>query len=163
MHSTSAPPPAPESVRRAIAKQSFCTLATTSDNRPHNVGVLYAAVDGGLYVSTLRATKKARNICANPRVAVCIPVRRYPLAPPFLVQFGGTAELLPLDDPAIVELLRARRLKKITSHGELDDPDSCFVRITPDRRVFTYGIGVSLRTLLRDPIHADRTFQLGAA
>jgi general stress protein 26 len=152
---------APDGVRRAIAKHSFCTLATSSGNRPHVVGVLYAPVDGALYVSTLQSSKKAQNIRDNPRVAVCIPVRRYPMAPPFLVQFRATAELLGNQDPTVVHLVRARRLKKITGHGELDDPENCFVRIVPDRTVHTYGIGVPLRTLLRDPLHASRTFDLG--
>jgi nitroimidazol reductase NimA-like FMN-containing flavoprotein (pyridoxamine 5'-phosphate oxidase superfamily) len=164
MSSTSEQPQAaPNSVRRAIAKHSFCTLSTSSANRPHGVGVLYTAVDGVLYVSTQQGSKKARNIRDNSRVAVCIPVRRYPMAPPFLVQFGATAEILSAQHPAIVELQQARRLKKITSHGELDDPDTCFLRISPDRKVFTYGLGVPLRTLLRDPTHANRTFALGVA
>jgi general stress protein 26 len=160
---TQQPPPAPDAVHRAIAKHSFCTLATSSGDSPHGVGVLYAAVDGVLYVSTLEGSKKARNIRKNSRVAVCIPVRRYPMAPPFLVQFGGTAEILAPQHPTIVELVHTRRFKKITSHGELDDPDTCFLRITPGRTVFTYGIGVPLRTLMRDPIHANRTFVLGAS
>jgi general stress protein 26 len=152
---------APDGVRRAIAKHSFCTLATSSGNRPHVVGVLYAPVDSVLYVSTLQSSKKARNIRDNARVAVCIPVRRYPMAPPFLVQFRATAELLGNQDPTVAQLVRARRLEKITGHGELDDPENCFVRIVPDRTVHTYGIGVPLRTLLRDPLHASRTFDLG--
>ena len=65
-----------------------------------------------------------------------------------------------MEDPAIVNLLRAGRLKKITSHGELDDAGTCFLSIAPDEKVFTYGIGVPLRTLLRDPTHANRTFRL---
>jgi general stress protein 26 len=126
------------------------------------VGVLYRAVGGVLYVSTSESSKKARNIRDNPLVAVCIPIHRYPMAPPFLVQFGGTAEILSAQHPAIVELLKARQLKKITAHGELDDPATCFLRITPDRTVHTYGIGVPLRTVLRDPIHASVSFDLGA-
>jgi general stress protein 26 len=152
---------APDGIRRAIARHSFCTLATSSGNRPHVVGVLYAPVDGALYVSTLQSSKKARNIRDNPRVAVCIPVRRYPMAPPFLVQFQATAELLDNDDSTIIELVRTRRLKRITCHGELDDAENCFARIVPDRTVHTYGIGVPLRVLLRDPLHASRTFDLG--
>ena len=165
MNSTTQPTQAaPGSVRRAIAKHSFCTLATSSaTNQPHGVGVLYTAVDGLLYVSTLQDSKKARNIRENPLVALCIPVRRYPMAPPFLVQFGGRAEILPAQDPAMVVLMQAGRLKKITGHGALDDPETCFLRITPDRKVFTYGIGVPLRTLLRDPTHANATFDLGVA
>ena len=153
--------PAPASVRRAIARHSFCTLATSSGSRPHCVGVLYRAVGGVLYVSTSGSSKKARNIGGNPRVAVCIPIHRYPMAPPFLVQFGGTAEILSAQQPTIAELLEVGQLKKITAHGELDDPDACFLRITPDRTVHTYGIGIPLRTVLRDPIHASATFDLG--
>jgi general stress protein 26 len=153
-------PSAPNSIRRAIAKHSFCTLATSTDDQPHAVGVLYVAVDGVLFVSTHRTSKKARNVNANPRVALCIPIRRYPFAPPFLVQFAGQAELLANDDPTIVELGRTRRLKKITSHGELDDPDNCFLRISPARTVHTYGLEVPLRVLLRDPLHASRSFSL---
>lgn len=92
---------------------------------------------------------------------MCIPVRRYPFGPPFCVQFRGTAELLRPEDPGLAPLLRDRRLKPITSHGQLDDPDSWFVRLVPDRRISTYGIGVPLRTLLRDPINGSRTIDVG--
>jgi nitroimidazol reductase NimA-like FMN-containing flavoprotein (pyridoxamine 5'-phosphate oxidase superfamily) len=76
-------------VRRAIVKHSFCTLATSSGGAPHGAGVVYQAVDGVLYVSALEASKKARNIQGNPRVAVCIPVRRLPMAPPIVVGARG--------------------------------------------------------------------------
>lgn len=152
------------SVRRAISKHSFCTLATSSPlNRPHVVGVLYVAVDKVLYVATLEDSKKVRNIRENPRVGVCIPVHRYPMAPPFSVQFEAAAEVLSPQDPTITSLVRARQLNKITSHGELDEPRTCFLRLTPGRKIFTYGVGVPLRTLLRDPLHANRTFDLGAS
>ena len=148
-------------VRRAIERSSFCTLATSSDaNRPHVVGVLYAAVEGHFYVATLNTSVKVRNVRANRRVAVCIPVRRYPVGPPFSVQFQGNAQVRPVDDPEIVRLLEAGRLKRITSHGELDDPNACFLRVAPGRRVATYGLGVPLRVLLRDPIHASRSVEL---
>jgi general stress protein 26 len=146
---------------RAINRGSFCMLASSSEvNRPHVVGVLYAAVDDLLYVSTLQTSVKARNIRANPQVAVCIPVRRFPVGPPFHVAFQGRAELCPRHDDRIVRLLEAKRLKPITSHGELDDPDSCFLIITPGRRVATYGLGVPVRQLLRDPLHANRSVEL---
>ena len=47
--------------------------------------------------------------------------------------------------------------------AQLDDPLTLFLRITPNRRVSTYGVGVPLRVLLRDPLHADRTFHLRAS
>lgn len=142
-------------VLRAIDRRSFCTLATTSrQGRPHVAGVLYAAVGTDLYVSTMRTSRKARNIEANPSVAVCIPVRRLPVGPPSSVQLQGRAELLELDDPALRRLADAGRLKGVTSHGELELPGGCFVRITPNGRAATYGLGMSLLRFLRDPLGA---------
>jgi general stress protein 26 len=148
-------------VRRAIARRSYCTLATSSAaNRPHVAGVLYAVLDGLFYISTLETSTKARNIRENPRVAVCIPVRRYPVGPPFAVHFQGTAELRRVGDREMVELLAAGRPKPITSHGELDDPHACFVKVTPGRRMATYGLGVPLRKLLRDPTQAGGSVEM---
>ena len=154
----------PADVLRTIAKRSFCTLATTSARqRPHVAGVLYTAQGPTLYVSTDRPSRKARNIAENPRVAVCIPVRRVPVGPPSTVQFQGVAELLAVDDPHIVPLMEGGSLKKITSHGELDLPDVCFVRITPVGTAHTYGLGMSLLRLMRDPLNAAGTVQLTTA
>lgn len=154
----------PARLWRIIERRSFCTLATSSvADEPHVAGVLYSVADAVLYLTTQTHSKKARNLRENARVAVCIPVRSYPLGPPFCVQFRGTAELLSPQDPGIVALFRAGRLKRITSHGELDDPDSWFVRLVPDRRISTYGIGVPLRTLLRDPIRGSRTIDMETA
>lgn len=146
---------------KAIGRRSFCTLATTSSrNWPHVAGVLYEAVDTTLYVNTFRASRKARNVASNPHVGVVIPIRRLPVGPPSSVQFQGVAEVLAMDDPHIVGLLEAGRLKSITSHGELDQPDGCFIRITPGHKVITYGLGMSLRRLLRDPLNAAGSVEL---
>jgi hypothetical protein len=151
-----------DAARRVLARQSFCTLATVSHrNRPHVVGVIYVLVDGRLYVHTLDGSRKVRNIRDNPHVGVCIPVRKFPMAPPFCVQFQGTAEVVPLDDPDVAALLAAGRLKKITAHGALAVPGACFIRVTPARVLSTYGVGVPLLTLLRDPFHANRSVQAG--
>jgi len=148
-------------VQRAIKRGSFCTLATSSQaNRPHVVGVLYAVVDRSMYVSTLESSVKARNVRANPRVAVCIPVRRFPVGPPFHVAFQGRAELCTREDARIARLLDTRRLAAITSHGELDDPESCFLVISPGRRVATYGLGVPVRQLVRDPLHGSFSLEV---
>lgn len=148
-------------MRRAIERRSFCTLATSSAScEPHVVGVLYAAVEGALYIATAEGSKKLRNIRENPRVAICIPVRRFPLAPPFAVQFQATAELLSPEDRDLDRLLRARRLKKIVARGIVDDPRTRFLRVTPHDRIWTYGIGVPIRSLLRDPVSGARTVKL---
>jgi hypothetical protein len=151
-----------DAASRELARQSFCTLATASRaGRPHVVGVIYVAVDGALYIHTLEGSRKVRNIRENPRIAVCVPVRRYPFAPPFCVQFQGTAEVLLPEEPTIAPLLAAGRLRKITGHGALALPDTVFLRVTPGRRLSTYGVGVPVRTLLRDPFHANRSVAVG--
>jgi len=148
-----------EKVKRLIARGSFCTLATaSSDGIPHVVGILYRFVDGHLYFATGDRTKKVRNIQKNPRVAVCIPVRQYPVGPPFSVQLQGTAAVLARNDAEILTLLEAGKLNKITRFGVLKEPDLCFLKVKPSRKVHTFGIGVPLLTLLRAPARADRTW-----
>jgi general stress protein 26 len=153
-----------DQVVKAIAKRSFCMLATASPSRrPHVAGVLYEAIGLTLYVNMSRDGRKALNIAENPYVAVSIPIRRLPVGgPPSTVQFQGRAEILGFDHPDIVRMLEAGELKKVTSHGELDHPDGCFVRITPLRRLTTYGLGMSLLQLIRDPLHAGGTVELAA-
>jgi general stress protein 26 len=140
---------------KAIGRRSVCMLATSSSrNRPHSATVAYAAVGTTLYVNTDRSSRKARNVAENPYAGVVIPVRRLPVGPPSSVQFQGTAEVVDMDDPEIVRLVDSGQLKAVTSHGELDRPDGCFVRITPGRKVNTYGLGMSLWQLLRHPLDA---------
>jgi len=155
------PNPRPEQITKAIARRSFCTLATVSaKSRPHVAGVLYVVEENVLYVSTLRTSRKARNISENPRVFVCIPVRRLPVGPPATVQFSATAELLAPESPDIARLVGMGRLKTITGHGELDLPDGCLLRITPEPTLHTYGLGLSLRQLMRDPLNSGGSVKL---
>jgi hypothetical protein len=140
-----------DTVLRHLAKRSFAVLSTTSPaGRPHAAGVLYAAVGTTLWVSTLRGSRKARNVAANPHVAVCVPVRRSPVGPPSTLQFQGRAEVVAVDDGRV----RPAELTAIVSHGELDLPDGCLLRIEPVGRVHTYGLGMSLLHLVRHPLDA---------
>ena len=142
-------------VRKAVASRSFATVSTVSDaGFPHAAGVIYVPIGDELYIHTMRSSRKARNVAANPRVGVVIPVRKLPVGPPFTVQFQARADVLAMDDPAIAAHVEAGRLKKITSHGELEEPDGCFLRIRPTGTVHTYGIGVSALAVAKDPLHA---------
>lgn len=151
-------------VLRMIAKRSFAVLATTSPaGRSHSAGVLYELADDALFINTMRSSRKARSIAANSNVAMCIPVRRLPVGPPSSIHFQASATVLATDDPLIEQLLAAGRLRSLTSHGELDLPDGCFVRITLPERVNTYGLGMSLRRLIADPLSAGGTATLRLA
>lgn len=149
-------------IRSAVASRAFAMLSSVSPaGFPHAAGVQYASVDssdgvpGGfeLYVHTMRSSRKARNVAADGRVGLVIPVRKLPVGPPFTVQFQGRAQLLEMDDPEIVAHHSAGRLKTVSSHGELDEPDGVFLKITPGRTIHTYGIGVSVMGVARDPLH----------
>ena len=153
--------PDPDRVLKALGRRSFATLATASTvGRPHVSGILYAWADGNLYVSTLRSSRKARNIEHRPEVAVTVPVRRLPVGPPSTIQFQGTATVLDVDSPEIQSLATAGRIKAITGHGELELDGGCFLRITPGRRLITYGLGMSLWRLIRDPLTAGGMVEL---
>ena len=150
------------SVLEAIGKRSFATLASTSaEGWPHAAGVLYALSGDHLYVSTLGTSRKARNIAANPRVAVTVPVRRAPVGPPSSIIFQARARVLELDDPELRAAAATGDLKAVTGHGELELPGGVFIQIALPRKVVTYGLGMSLLRLVRDPMHAAGFAQLG--
>jgi hypothetical protein len=146
----------PALVRKVVAKRSYAVLATVSPaGRPHAAGVLYAVAGDDLWVSTHLESRKGRNVATTPYVGLTIPVRRIPLGPPGAVQAQARAEVVALDDPRVAPLVADGSLKGITSHGELDLPGGCFLRITPNRTVHTYGLGLSLWALARDPLAAE--------
>jgi hypothetical protein len=144
-----------QAVLDIIGKRSFATLATTSaEGWPHAAGVLYAMSGEHLYVSTLGVSRKARNIVQNPRVAVTVPVRRIPIGPPSSIIFQASARVVELHDPELRAAVDTGDLKAVTSHGELEMPGGVFIQIALPRKVVTYGLGMSLLSLMRDPMNA---------
>ena len=144
-----------DDILAAIRKRSFATVATISPaGWPNATGVLYAVSGEHLYVSTVAASRKARNIVANPKVAVSIPVRRSPFGPPSNISFQTTARVLELDDRGLHAAAATGDLKAVTSHGELEMPGGVFLEIALPRKVVTYGVGMSLLSLMRDPMDA---------
>lgn len=145
-------------IERILRKKSFCTLATTSTAaRPHTVGVRYVVINGALYVNAHGSSVKARNARENPRIAACIPAQKVPFFPPFCIQFQGTAEVLPADDPTIRHMAAAGRFKAIVSDKDLHQPDQVFIRITPGKRMHSYGVGEKLMDIVRAPQEAGRS------
>jgi hypothetical protein len=148
-------------VRKAVAGRSYGALATTSaDGRSHVAGILYAIADGALWISTHRDSRKARNVAENPSVALTVAVRRLPVGPPASVSLQGRATVVELDDPEVVALAAAGALGKITSHGELELDGGCFIKVALPRRVPAYGLGMSLRALVRNPLDAGRVAEV---
>ena len=145
----------PALVRRIVATRSYAVIASVSPSgRPHAAGVLYALAGDDLWVSTLDTSRKGRNVASTPFVGLTIPVRRVPFGPPCAVQAQARAEVVAVDDPRVTRLIADGTLKQITGHGELDEPGSCFLRLTPGPTVHTFGLGLSLWALLRAPLAA---------
>ncbi|MGY6501978.1 MAG: pyridoxamine 5'-phosphate oxidase family protein [Acidimicrobiales bacterium] len=153
--------PDPDRIAAIIASRSYAVVSTVSPaGVPHAAGVLYAVAGGSLYVSTMAASRKARNVAASGHAAMVVPVRRLPVGPPSAVQFQGRAEVLSAEDPELRRLADAGRLKSVTSHGELELEGGCFLRITPPSRITTYGLGLSLWRLIRDPLSGGGSVEL---
>jgi Pyridoxamine 5'-phosphate oxidase len=142
-------------ITKILARRSFCMLATTSPaGHSHAAGVVFDWADGALYIHTMRASRKARNIAANPHIGIVVPARRLPVGPPFTVQFQATATILSMTDATIRALLAKRKLATTSGHGALNEPDGCFLQIIPASVIHTYGIGVHIIDLIKDPLHA---------
>lgn len=155
--------PDPAAIRRAIERRSVATLATASAHgRPHAATVLYQLAGDALYVSTTRASRKARNVAATGQVGVTIAVRRIPVGPPASVQFQSTATVLDNDTPEIVGLADAGRLDRLTEHGELELPGTCFLRIPLPSRLVTYALGMSLWHVVRHPLDGAGKVEFGS-
>jgi general stress protein 26 len=64
-------------IKDMLAENSLCVLATCSENRPHCslMAYIYDVRENVIFMMTLRATQKYRNICQNPRVSVLVDTR----------------------------------------------------------------------------------------
>ena len=142
-------------IAKTIAKKSFCTIATTSPaGRSHSAGVVYVWADGAMWIHASSNSRKARSITSNPHAGICIPFRRMPVGPPYTIHFQGQAELVAMDAPEAVALLEAGRLKKIAGPGALDMADGSFIKITPAGNAHSFGPGVKMIEIIKDPLTA---------
>jgi hypothetical protein len=145
---------------RALRKASFATLATASArNLPHAVGIRYALIDGRFHIVVHEHSVKVRNIRHNPHVAISVPVRKVPFFPPYAIQFQGTAEILPLDDPGIRDLAQSGAFRRISTQKDLAKPGQVVIRVTPGKRLSTYGFGFTPLQVIRDPQSAMRSIE----
>jgi len=148
-------------VLKELKRRNFGVLSTmTKDGRSHSAGVFYSVSPSArpleIYVMTRTKLKKARNIRANPNVSFVVPLRRRLLTfvPPPCIQFQGQAEIVDWKDKVALEAFRASFMGRMILNMYDDmyrrgDTSICFLRITPDPTIFTYGVGVSLWEMKR--------------
>lgn len=149
-------------VLKELKKRNFGVLGTvTKDGRSHSVGVHYCVSPLGrsfqIYVMTRTKLKKTRNIMVNPNVSFVVPLRKRLLTfvPPPSIQFQGKAEIIDWKDEAGVQAFKTTFMGRmiLDMYDEMysrGDHSICFLRITPDPIIFTYGVGVSLWEMKRN-------------
>ncbi len=148
-------------VLKELKRRNFGVLSTvTKDGRSHSAGVFYRVSPSTrpleIYVMTRTKLKKARNIMANPNVSFVVPLRRHLLTfvPPPCIQFQGQAEIIDWKDEEGVQAFKASFMGRTILNMYDDmyrrgDTSICYLRITPDPIIFTYGVGVSLWEMKR--------------
>ena len=144
-------------IERQMRKKTFGILNTISqDGRPHSVGVVYGVSSPGqpicLYLITRPVLKKARNIQRNPNVSFVVPFPHYFLRPlpQACIQFQGKANIIPIDDPGALGAFRSSVVLKRSLEHSLKLGESVFIRLVPDKKIFSFGIGANaLQFLLR--------------
>jgi len=134
-------------VRSILKKKNWLVLSTVDNkNIPHSSVVVYQSDGNNIYCITGKNTLKARNIRQNNKVSVTIPFRKNFFhkivpAPPAELHFTAVAEIRPFEDQ------QARKIfaKYLKYHENVENQeDSIWIKITPSRRISTYGVGVKL-------------------
>jgi nitroimidazol reductase NimA-like FMN-containing flavoprotein (pyridoxamine 5'-phosphate oxidase superfamily) len=66
-----------EEIKQLLQEKSMCVLATASGGQPHCSLMAYVADEAGteLVLTTLRSTRKFRNIVDNPAVSLLVDTR----------------------------------------------------------------------------------------
>src|SRR5215468_10374449 len=154
-----------EQVWQAVARASFAVLShVTPAGEPRSSGVMYKTTGRRLVVAVAPGSWKARQVAADGRVAVTVLVRRGGILslvapiPPATISFHGTAVVHPAGSPQARSMLDELG-SLIPVEGRTS---ACVIEITPAGAFRTYGLGVSLRTMLnpaaaqaRVPVPAD--------
>ena len=130
-----------ETIRAFLRGNSFCVLATCAENRPHCSLMAYV-VDSRdvLYLATLTATRKYKNILQNPYVSVLVDNRT--LSPDTHPHQALTVSGIcnPVDDSRHRSEWLDRIAEKHPRLQELTDlPDVAVVAVHPTDFLFMDG------------------------
>jgi hypothetical protein len=154
-----------EQVWNSLERASFAVLShVTAAGEARSSGVVYATAGRRLYVAVAADSWKARQVAANGRVAVTVPVRRggllallFPI-PPATISFHGTAIVHPAGN--VLTGAAPRQLASLLPAERR--ASSRIIEIIPEDHFLTYGIGVSLMQM-RSPVAARARVPAGSA
>ncbi len=127
---------------RLIRERDLCVLATVEGDRPYCSLMAYApSADGSeLYLATLRATRKYRNLLANPAVSLLIDTReRRPREEALALTIEG--ECRAIEDPGR-RAEACRRLAAAHPHlaALLARPETAILCVRPRSLLLLRGV-----------------------
>ena len=141
-----------DQVWQEIKKQIFVVLGTvTSRGQPRTTGIVYVVRDRQLYIAAFRATWKVRNILADPHVSLTVTIpKRIPFCPwikipSATITFQGQASITSLQETP--EEIQKALMEDLKISPEARS-NMCFIKVRPEGRFLTYGVGTSLRGML---------------
>jgi nitroimidazol reductase NimA-like FMN-containing flavoprotein (pyridoxamine 5'-phosphate oxidase superfamily) len=112
-------------MQQLVREKNICVLATCRENKPYCSLMAYAANADGteIYLTTLRSTRKYRNIVENPAVSLMIDTREaMPRSRAMALTVEGTCT--PIEDAGKQQLVRAQllaalpHLQEFLAHGD---------------------------------------------
>ncbi|MHA2244265.1 MAG: pyridoxamine 5'-phosphate oxidase family protein [Candidatus Hodarchaeales archaeon] len=147
-------------VEKEIRQNTFGIFSTVSPKgKAHSTGILYGVspleFKFSLYLITLKDYVKVRNIMNNPYISLVIPFPHYYLRfiPSSCVYFQGTAKIVSFDSPEPQKAFNQKRILKMmlekSNQPEMKEK-SVFIKIKPNKKIFCYGLGLSIWQLLRE-------------
>ena len=149
-------------IEKKIRKQTFGILSTIDQQgKSHSTGILYGISSPeskfSFYILTKNNYKKVRNIRNNNSVSLVIPFPHHLLrfVPSSCVQFQGTADIIPVTnteaqktfvDGSNILRMNIQQTKKLIPEQQ----KAVFIKITPNSKLFCYGLGYSLMKLRKN-------------
>ena len=130
-----------KAVARLIERERVCRLATANPaGMPHLVPVCQVVSDGKIWFASGTDGRKAKNLAANPRVAVTVDLYSEDWEHIKGVMVQGQARL-HARGPRFrrIRALLYRKYPQYAREAALDESDSVVVEVTPTR-VFTWGL-----------------------
>jgi uncharacterized protein YhbP (UPF0306 family) len=149
-------------VQKIIKKKNWLVLSTADNNNvPYSAVVVYQSDGKVIYLMTGENTLKVKNIKKNNKVSITIPFwknffHKILPAPPAELCFTAKAEIKSFDDEEARQIF-AKYLKYLGNVEHLDD--NIWIKIIPDKRIFTYGVGIRLWQM-RNPEKARNFVEL---
>ncbi len=137
-----------DQVWEAVEKELFAVLGmVTAAGESRTAGIVYIVENRTFYISTGKASWKARHIAGNPHVSLTIPIaKRVPLmpwikVPAATITCSGTARVLDTNE-------MPQPVLKAIFRDSASDPavleNSVIIEVVPRGDFVTYGVGVSL-------------------